>query len=172
MWKVEKIVSKGEYNYAICREHPNAIRHGYVLEHRIVMENHLGRLLYPTEVVHHLNGDKKDNRIENLEVMDRCYHARHHAMAQGKKMVELICPSCFKHFVREYRQTHLAKRGKATFCSRSCNGKFSRHKQLHGLTIQMKKAISGNVLREYREYSDNPEQTTDNGMRRDYTPLP
>ena len=68
MWNIRKIVSKGDYNYAVVPEHPNRTKNNYVLEHRVVMENHLGRLLNDDEVVHHINGNKKDNRIENLTI--------------------------------------------------------------------------------------------------------
>jgi hypothetical protein len=63
-------------------DHPAASTIGYVLEHRLVMESHLGRYLTPDEVVHHLNDDPSDNRIENLEVMLRADHSRQHTLAR------------------------------------------------------------------------------------------
>jgi len=39
--------------------------------HRHVMEEHLGRSLEPTEHVYHVNGDSKDNRIENLVIINK-----------------------------------------------------------------------------------------------------
>ena len=48
--------------------HPSATKHGYIAEHRLVMEGRLGRRLTADENVHHINGVRNDNRIENLEL--------------------------------------------------------------------------------------------------------
>ena len=58
--------------------HPNADRGGFVLEHRLVMENAIGRYLDKSEIVHHANENKSDNRIENLFLTTMSEHARHH----------------------------------------------------------------------------------------------
>lgn len=57
------------YIYRLAKNHPNADKEGYVLEHRLIMEGLIGRLLSRQEIVHHLNGIKDDNRVENLELL-------------------------------------------------------------------------------------------------------
>jgi hypothetical protein len=71
-WKGGRTKHHAGYMMVRVVEHPRAIRNGgYVFEHILVMEEMLGRLLFPDETVHHKNGVKDDNRPENLELWTR-----------------------------------------------------------------------------------------------------
>jgi len=61
----------------------NGGQKGEVLEHRYVMEQHLGRKLLPEETVHHVNGDRQHNKIENLEL----FSSRH---GPGQRVIDKI----------------------------------------------------------------------------------
>lgn len=69
MWLNGRKIGKGGYILIHQPTHPYANSQGYVPEHRLVMEKHIGRYLNPKEIVHHINKDRKDNRIENLQLM-------------------------------------------------------------------------------------------------------
>jgi hypothetical protein len=118
MWTIQKIISKGDYDYAVVPEHPLALPIGkYVLAHRVILENYLGRLLEEDEVAHHINEDKKYNRIENLELCLKVVHTRYHAKT-GRNYIILICGFCGNEFKREIRQMH--KKNKKYFCCKKC----------------------------------------------------
>lgn len=100
-WRGGKSMTDSGYILIWCPKHPFVNAYGYVREHRLVMEKHLGRYLRPDEVVHHLNEIKTDNRIENLELTDSSSHAREHH-TKGR-----ICTLCEKkHLARGYCGPH------------------------------------------------------------------
>ena len=76
MWKGGRYIDSRGYWVVRKAEHPNANKLGYVREHRLIMEEHIGRYLTKDEDIHHINGNKTDNRIENLQLLSHSEHGR------------------------------------------------------------------------------------------------
>lgn len=87
-WKGGKIKTTEGYILIYSPNHPFKNSRNGVLEHRLVMEKILGRYLKPEEIVHHKNGIKSDNRIENLILM-----------IKGKNWHPHTCPKCGFEFL-------------------------------------------------------------------------
>lgn len=84
-WKGGRVRNRQGYiRVNVGVNHPMAGKDGYVLEHRQAISEHLGRPLLKTEAVHHLNGIKDDNRLENLLLLSPADH----------NIQQRICGSC------------------------------------------------------------------------------
>ena len=88
-WKGGRLLRSG-YVQVWAPDHPSLVgtSRRYVPEHRLVMEEHLGRYLEPHETPHHKNGIRDDNRIENLELWERGQPAGQRAHERKH------CPTC------------------------------------------------------------------------------
>ncbi len=67
-WKGGRILIDGYY-YIHSPNHPNKYANKYILEHRLVMEKHIGRYLTRTEIIHHKDRNTLNNKINNLSLI-------------------------------------------------------------------------------------------------------
>ena len=108
------MLSSSGYVYVLVPDHPQADACGYYEEHRLVMEQHLGRVLKPTECVHHFNHNRTDNRIENLELMDSwAEHQRRHGYYEPRE-----CANCGAVIMRS--RASRRRFPERSYCSRTC----------------------------------------------------
>lgn len=87
-WRGGRSIDADGYVWIYAPDHPCA-HEGKYLEHRMVVEESIGRRLSSNEHVHHLNGVRDDNRVENLVVLSRSDHAIEHGLgsrSKGRKM--------------------------------------------------------------------------------------
>ena len=92
-------------------------RNRYAYEHHVIYWVNKGVIPKVGEVIHHINGDKTDNRIENLQLETVSNHSSYHGGKKGKKVVNLTCFYCGISFTREVR--NIKKDQTRFFCCRA-----------------------------------------------------
>src|SRR3990167_7359467 len=92
---------------------------GYILEHPLVVERRIGRILRPGETVHHRDGNRSNNRDDNLELTTPSAHTSdyHPPQKDPTKWVQVSCLSCGRVFERRRNETI---RHPYSFCCRTC----------------------------------------------------
>jgi len=130
-WKGGRFVKSGtQYILVLVHGHPYANRHGYVREHRLVVEKHIGRYLTPNEHVHHKDGNKQNNKIENLVILTNSQHAhiglppiKQQDVGRNGTWFVVLCNQCKKQFeVAGY----VYRSGHGKFCTRDCYFEYQR----------------------------------------------
>jgi ribosomal protein L40E len=77
-WKRGYRIDQDGYIKTYAPDHPWPRRGGYIFEHVRLMELAIGRRMRVEEVVHHINENRQDNRLDNLEIMTTSNHSIHH----------------------------------------------------------------------------------------------
>ena len=123
-WTGGRVVRKD--GYIVVRNPKNPIK--YILEHRLIMSNHIGRELKTNEHVHHKNENKSDNRLDNLELLSHGEHTtlHHKKEPKDKSMLLVKCGYCDIEFYKRNNQLKISKRH---FCSKEHWYKFFREEK-------------------------------------------
>jgi len=143
-------VRNGEYILVVAPDdYPGKKYRGrYCYEHILVFWQHYHVLPGPDEIIHHIDGNKHNNNIENLQLKTREKHTSEHKKQQGKNMLRLICPGCGNEFTVEKRQSYMSKPYSCTCCSRKCIGFFT------ALTTEEKqRRIQNMFVSQYKQYA-------------------
>lgn len=83
-WAKGYFVHPEGYVYLYMPNHPDSISNGMILEHRYVMEQKIGERIDKDMIVHHINGDRADNRPSNLQLMTKSEHHKFHAQERSR----------------------------------------------------------------------------------------
>ncbi len=121
MFKIISITNGGGYKYcSTIPPHPKRTSRGQYPLHRVLIENSIGRLLNKKEEVHHIDGNRNNNELNNLELMDKSSHAKIHHPEFPLVIINCKCGKILK-FKRHVLKQRLkrSKFGRVS-CSRKC----------------------------------------------------
>lgn len=140
-------------------DHPDAWKGGRILEHRLVMEQHLGRRLLKTEEVHHKDGNRQNNLIENLEVLTKEKHASIHKKREDNPL--RLMPQ--HEFAKKYKSLGSHKMAEEYGC---CQKTVLRIAREYGVYVRGKHRTTVNS-----ESVDKFRRIPTENLRQDYTSL-
>lgn len=161
--EITKFSKSSGYIVAHCPDHPRSWATGYIYLHRLLAEVKVGRRLVDTEVVHHLNGNKLDNSLENLLITTAIGHAKTHADKVLTTEITLKCPECSKIFkVRKGNCfLHKTQKTKMTCCSRSCRAKITYKIKIGSISdVNLKSLESSNIVKIERRPRSSVDRTS------------
>lgn len=139
-------MKNGEYELVIAPEdYPGKkYRDRYISKHVYIYWKYYGIVPKEDEIIHHIDGNKHNNNIENLILMKRNEHVKlHNHLSQ---IVELKCPGCGKIFYRKKGDSFLVKKNKCTCCSYRCVGIMTNLSK-----EEKEKRISENLIRIFKD---------------------
>jgi hypothetical protein len=106
---------------------------------RYLMSVHLKRYLTKDEHIDHINQEKIDDRIENLQILTQQQNnyksAKHHG---GRKYVLYQCPACLESFEKTHNQSHFVISKQSVCCSRECSYALKRNWHIEPKIIVIK----------------------------------
>ena len=117
-------MKNGEYTLVLAPENfsGNIYRKKYCYEHHLIYWKYTGVVPKEDECIHHVNENKRDNKIENLELLKIKDHVIYHTVTNGKNILICKCPGCGSIFKKDKNKV---KKNSIICCSRECIGLYT-----------------------------------------------
>lgn len=124
------VFHKGEgrwYANLVPKDKKNGPKRKTISYARYLMATHLGRELTKDEQVDHINDDKTDDRIENLQILTLAENNKKEALRHYKTAIKIKCPWCGKIFYKKKANFFTSIGGYYTTCSPKCSRAFQTY---------------------------------------------